>query len=118
MIDLRTRQHPVNIDKRVYPRLEFHCPVVIRRFKGVKRVTDLSMGGLFIELNSMQKELLNIILDLTIKFPTSHETIRVKAKVVNINKRGIGCKFVKLTKQDQEAVKTCFEAFQDTIPIK
>ena len=118
MIDLRARQNPVDVDKRIYPRLEFHCPVVIRRFKGVKRVTDLSLGGVFIELNSMRKELLNIIIDLTIKFPTSHNTIRVKAKVVNINERGIGCKFVKLTKQDQEAVKICFEAFQDTVPIK
>jgi len=52
-----------------------------------------------------------------IKVPTEYEPVKVKAEVVNVRNRGIGFKFVDLTRRNQEVIRFCFNTFKDTIPI-
>jgi hypothetical protein len=46
-IDFRRKLEEVGSDKRRFPRLEFHCSVLIHGVHKIRRVTDFSMGGIF-----------------------------------------------------------------------
>ncbi len=117
MIDIRRKTIDVRYDRREHPRLEFHCTAIVGHLKDVLRVTDLSLGGVFIELKDKNHIKPEQVIDVAIKFPTQDKAIRVKAKVAGITDRGIGCRFQNLSSQHQETIKFCFETFKDTIPI-
>lgn len=104
-------------EKRRYPRLEFHCPVKVQGLEGVHRVTDIGMGGVFVELNDPSRLEMGQTLQLAIKLPTEYEPIRLKAQVVNLRNRGAGFKFVDLSRENQEVIRVCFNTFKDTIPL-
>jgi hypothetical protein len=55
---------------------------------------------------------------VAIKFPTEDKAVLLKAKVTNVNKRGVGCHFLDLTPKSFETIKNCFETFRDTLPIR
>ncbi len=118
-IDLRRRIEDVGDEKRGAPRVEFHCPVKIEGFKGEKRITDLSLGGLFIECeNTLRRRLYeHQSLLLFMKLPTHDEALTVRARVATIGDRGIGCKFVNLNQKNKRAIKHCFDIFKHTLPI-
>jgi hypothetical protein len=37
--------------------------------------------------------------------------------MINQTDRGVGCQFVGLSAENEEAVRICFEMFKDTLPI-
>lgn len=117
-VDFRREMADIQRDKRRYPRLEFHCPVRIQGVDGVHRVTDISMGGVFVEHKEPVTVNVGQILQLVIKIPTELEPIKLKAEVVNVRKRGVGFKFVDLSRRNQEVVRFCFDTFKDTIPLR
>jgi hypothetical protein len=117
MVDIRRQDVKVKKDRREYPRLEFHCRVSIRGIDQVLTVTDISMGGFFFELVTKKKLKLGSIVDVSMRLPTEINALRFKAKLVNQNERGVGCKYISLTPDVEEAIRNCFETFKDTIPL-
>lgn len=117
MIDIRRKDIKVRVDRRENPRLEFHCTAVSSQVKKAMRITDLSFGGVFLELKDKRGIKLGNVMDLAIKFPTEQRAIMIKVVVSNISDRGIGCMFKNLSPQNHAAVKRCFETFKDTIPL-
>jgi hypothetical protein len=104
-------------EKRKLPRLEFHCTGTVMG-KEVT-ITDISLGGLFIELNEIP-ELLKVgqITNIDMDLPTENESLRMKVKIVSQNNRGVGCKYFDLSQDNLNAINNCFDEFKDTLPIR
>ena len=117
MIDVKSQHIDVSNDRRQHPRLEFRCTALLGHLKEVLSVTDLSLNGLFVEVSDKTGLEPDRIVSIALKFPTEEKAILLKAKVVNVNKRGVGCHFLDLTPKNFEAIKNCFETFRDTLPI-
>jgi c-di-GMP-binding flagellar brake protein YcgR len=117
MVDSQNKHTGDASERRAYPRLVFHCKATIRGIHQVVRVTDISLGGFFFELATKKKLKLGALVDVSMRLPTEENTIRFKAKLVSQGRRGIGCKFVSLMPDTQEAIRNCFETFKDTMPI-
>jgi hypothetical protein len=117
MVTERRQNIKVKVEKRLYPRLDFHCDVVIRGIAGVRTITDISMGGFFFELQTDKKLKMGQVVEAAIYLPTEQEPIKVKARFVNQTSRGIGCQFINMSLHNREAVRQCFETFKDTLPI-
>ncbi len=117
MIDVRSQHTEVSRERRQYPRLEFRCTALFGHLQDVLKVTDLSLNGLFVEVTDKTGLDPGRVVSLAIKFPTKEKAVLLKAKIVNVNKRGVGCNFVDLAPKNFEAVKTCFNTFKDTLPL-
>jgi hypothetical protein len=117
MVEFKSKSIPVKIDRREYPRLEFRCPVIIGSIPGFKRITDLSLGGVFIEVASSEGLQMDQRIELSIRFPTEKTATRIRAQVVSIKPDGVGCMFLDLTDELTEIIRNCFETFKDTLPI-
>ena len=96
MIDVRSQHTEVSNERRQHPRLEFRCTALFGHLKSVLNVTDLSLNGLFVEVADKAGLDPGRVVSLAIKFPTEDKAVLLKAKVVNVNKRGVGCHFVDL----------------------
>jgi flagellar biosynthesis protein FlhG len=118
-IDTRRRIERVNDEKRKGARVEIVFPVRISGFQGETRVTDISMGGVFIECENAlgTKFKKGQILHLFMHLPTENKPTIEKAEVRYVGNRGIGCKFVELSQQNEEAIRQCISVFKDTLPI-
>jgi c-di-GMP-binding flagellar brake protein YcgR len=117
-MDFRRKVSDVSEDQRQHPRLEFHCAARIPGTKGVFRVTDISMGGVFLELKNTADFEVDQTFNLIMKLPTEYEPVNAKVRVANIRERGLGLRFVGLTQKNQEVIRFCFETFKDTIPLR
>lgn len=117
MIDVRSQHLEVSHERRRHPRLEFRCTALFGHLKQVLNITDLSLSGLFVEVADKTGLESGKLVSLAIKFPTEDKAILLKAKIVNVNKRGVGCHFVDLTTKSAEAIRNCFETFKDTLPL-
>lgn len=118
MIDVRSQHIEVSNERRQYPRLEFRCTVLFGHLQEVLHVTDLSLGGLFVEVADKTGLDPGRVVSLAIKLPTEEKAILLKARVANVNERGVGCQFEELSQKSFEAIKNCFETFRDTLPIQ
>jgi hypothetical protein len=118
MLDVRSQHIEISNERRQHPRLEFRCTALFGHIKEVLNVTDLSLSGLFVEVKDKTGLESGKVVSLAIKFPTEDKAILVRGKVVNINQRGVGCKFIGLTPTSFEAIKNCFETFRDTLPLR
>ena len=118
MIDVRSQHIEVSKERRQYPRLEFRCTALFGHLKDVLKVTDLSLNGLFVEVNDKTGMTPGRLVSLAIKFPTEEKAVLLKARIANVNKRGVGCQFVDLVPRNFEAIKNCFETFRDTLPVR
>jgi len=116
MVDLRSENKKVRVERRQDPRLEFHCDATVLGISGVQKITDISLGGIFVETDIADNISIGQMVTISTKLPTERSTIRFKAKVVNKTDRGIGCQFVTMDKQKKEAICLCFEMFKDTLP--
>jgi len=107
----------VEHDKRRHVRLDFNCPVLIGGLKGVKKITDISLGGFFVELpgNSVVRK--GMLFDVQIELPTMDDYIRTKAEAVFLSDIGVGCQFVALLPKHEKAIRECIDMFSDTLPI-
>lgn len=117
MIDVRSQNIEVSHERRQHPRLEFRCTALFGHLKGVLRVTDLSLNGLFVEIEDKVGLEPGRVVSLAIKLPTEDKAVLLKAKIVNVNKRGVGCYFVDLVPRNVKAIENCFETFRDTLPL-
>jgi Tfp pilus assembly protein PilZ len=118
-LDCRRITHEVSEERRIDPRVEFHCPVTIEGVPREQRVTDISLGGVFIECGSalrgrfQQGQTIHLLLNL----PTEDGLTKAKAKVTCVTEQGIGCKFIEMGKRRQEAIEQCFSLAKNTLPI-
>ena len=118
MLDTRSILRKVDDEKRRYPRLELHCKAVVRCLKGIFTVTDISLGGVFIESEKPVIVKVGQIADIKIKLPEATRSIQLAVRFVNQTKRGIGCEFVNLSPANRYAIQDCINAFRYTLPIK
>ena len=116
MVDIRRTHIDVQHERRQHPRLEFHCDCTIRGITGVRKITDISLGGFFFELKTSKRLRMGQTVDVAINLPTEPQALHVKAKFVNQTERGIGCQFVDMTPEKLDAVRKCFDTFKDTLP--
>jgi len=114
----RRKVRKVDREKRKYPRLDYDCPVVIPGVEGVKKITDLSCGGVFIELQPSSDFRVGQQLSLIFKLPTHGESLRVRARVKNLQSQGIGCEFVDLSEENDRIIRHYFETFKDTLILR
>jgi hypothetical protein len=49
--------------------------------------------------------------------PNENKPMIEKVEVRYVGNRGIGCKFVGLSQQNEEAIRQCISVFKDTLPI-
>jgi len=118
-LDCRKKSKVITNEKRKDPRVEFHCLAIIEGFYGEKRITDISLGGVFVECES---ELIRGFhvgqeLRLLIKLPAEDNLIKVNAQIVNVTERGIGCKFMELGRKCEDAIQQTFNLAKHTLPI-
>lgn len=118
MADLRSKKKSVKQEKRNDPRLEFHCNAMVLGLDGVKTITDISLGGIFLEVIELHEIEIGQAVVINVKLPTEPKAMRFKAKVVNKTHRGIGCQFIFLEERQKDAICLCFEYFKDTLPAK
>ena len=116
MVDIRSEQRKVKRERRKDPRLEFHCDATVLGVQGILTITDISLGGIFIETEIPDSIDVGRTVTISTKLPSERDAIRLKAKVVRQTKRGIGCQFVYLDDQERDAICMCFELFRDTLP--
>jgi hypothetical protein len=116
MADIRSEKKPVKQERRNDPRLEFHCNAMVTGVDGMLTITDISLGGVFIELAELDKITIGQLVTINVKLPTESQAMRFKAKVVNKTDRGMGCQFISLDDQERQAICLCFEYFKDTLP--
>lgn len=116
MVDLRSDKKEVRKERRKDPRLEFHCDARVLGIDGIHQITDIGLGGIFIETNMLDKIRVGQIVTVVTNLPTERNAIRFKAIVVNKRDRGIGCQFISLDNEKREAICLCFEMFRDTLP--
>jgi hypothetical protein len=119
-IDFRRMMVQVSEEKRRFPRLEFHCPARLHGINGtgaVACVTDISMGGVFVEIAKHCRLEKGQILYLHMAFPTEPEAVEVKARVSHVRDRGVGMMFVRLTPRNRKIIRFCFDTFKDTLPL-
>ena len=117
MVQSRRQNIKVKVEKRLHPRLDFHCDVLIRGIAGTRTITDISLGGFFFELRTKKRLKMGQVVAATIYLPTETDPINVKAKFISQTDRGIGCQFIDMSTQNREAVRQCFDMFRDTLPI-
>jgi hypothetical protein len=116
MVDLRSDKKEVKTERRKDPRLEFHCDARVLSIDGIQTITDISLGGIFIETDMLDQISVGQIVTAVTNLPTERKAIRFKAKVVSKRDRGIGCQFIALDDDKREAICLCFEMFRDTLP--
>jgi hypothetical protein len=119
-IDCRSRIAKVGEEKRIDPRVEFQCPVEIEGVKGEMIITDISLGGVFVECHFAfrQKFQVNQIIRLLMKLPTEQDVVAAEARIVSFSNRGMHCKFVNLSSKNEDAVRCCFNVVKHTLPIR
>ena len=115
-IDLKREIVQVAKDQRKNPRIELHCPVLINGLKDDGKITDLSIGGVFVESNEEVQVGQKLVLFM--KLPPKHRVIVVKATVANIKERGFGCEFTQMKQCSLAAIYECFEVYRHTLPVK
>jgi len=118
-LDCRKKSKVVTKEQRKDPRVEFHCLAIIEGFYGEKRITDISLGGVFVECESelIQRFHVGQELRLLIKLPAEDDLIKVHAQIVNVTERGIGCKFMELGRKCEDAIQQTFNLAKHTVPI-
>lgn len=116
MVDIRSDKKEIEIERRQAPRLEFHCDAAVMGLEGIQTITDISLGGLFLETSNLGNLNVGRVATINTKLPSDRKIVRLKAKVLRQTTRGIGCEFVELNEQRKEAICTCFNLFRDTLP--
>ena len=118
MIDIRSRNRKVNHERRRYPRLELHCKALVQGLDGVFKVTDIGIGGVFIEPRESLIVKIGQIASIQVKLPGEQRSIQLKVKFVSQNKKGIGCEFIDLGFDNKYTIDKCLDEFNHTLPIR
>lgn len=117
MVNLRRQYKPVRNERRRDTRIEFHFPVVLLGIDDQAEILDFSLNGFHIEMQAQNNLVIGQVVTLALRLPTDKQTLRIRAKVVYTDKKGIGCRFVDLGPSHQEKLERCFNVFNSTLPI-
>jgi uncharacterized protein (TIGR02266 family) len=119
-IDCRRKMAQTSEEKRIDPRVDLQCPVFIEGIREEQTITDLSIGGVFVECDQASKNKFRIgqLITLKMKLPTEDDMTEVRAQIVNYNARGMHCQFAHLGRRTENAIYRCFNVAKHTIPIK
>jgi Tfp pilus assembly protein PilZ len=106
-------------DRRIGPRLDFHCPVLIQGIEGEFTITDISLEGAFIECDNATQSQFKTgqMLHLLIRLPTEDNPTEIKASIANVRAHGVGCRFIGLSKISKDAIHRCFNVAKHSIPL-
>ena len=118
MVDFRSEYRAVDNDKRRNPRTELRCDATVFGVDGILIITDISLGGIFVETNASNTIPIGKIVGINLKLPTEKNVIRIKAKTVNRTGRGIGCQFIFENNNEKRAIYRCFDFVRDTLPAE
>ena len=118
MLDTRSSYRKIKDEQRRHPRLELHCRAVVQGLNGIFTVTDISLGGVFIEPQGPTIVKIGQVANLKIKLPEKENSIQVKVRFVSQNKMGIVCEFLRLSPENKDIIKQCIEMFSNTLPVR
>jgi hypothetical protein len=96
-------------ERRSVPRVNVQWPVYIEGIPGQQTITDLSIGGAFIECDSAcrNKFRRGELIRLDIKLFTYDDVFQVPAQIVHISNRGMHCQFRHLDRRTVFAIYYC-----------
>ncbi len=104
-------------EKRRTPRIDFHHEVLIKDNKGIKKITNFSTNGAFIETKDPLQFKRGDKIGIVTRLPLEKKAMLIKAKVVYISSKGIGVQFYDLWGKKYEAVDYTYEVYKGTIPL-
>jgi hypothetical protein len=87
-------------DNRKHVRIAFHLPVEIKGHKGPHKISELSMGGLFVDSNSPRQFKRGDEINMVARVSDEEEPIHAICRVTHVTREGIGIEFVHITLQD------------------
>jgi hypothetical protein len=118
MVLYKRRHIEVDTDRRRNTRIEFHVPVVILGIDAEAQIVDFSLDGFHIELTSDLELAIGQQVYLALRLPTERDPLRIKAKIVYIDGKGIGCRFTDMAPLLLQKLERCFSVFTSTLPIE
>ena len=118
MVVFRSEHRAVGKDNRKFPRTELRCNATVFGVDGVLIITDISLGGVFIEAELSSDIPVGETITINVKLPTEKKVRRMKAKTVNQNSRGIGCQLMYKNDSEKKAIFRCFEFVKGTLPVE
>ena len=118
MSEFRRQVVTVDQERRDNPRLDFNCPVIISGVKGVHTITDMGLGGVFIEMSPGPLVEVGQQLHLVVKLPTEKNSIHIQSKVIFQNSKGIGCHFLATSRNDRDSIRNCFDEYRNMLPAR
>ena len=104
-------------DKRGVPRIDLYLPLTVKRRKGAKKIKDLSLTGLFIELENASSFQEWDEVDLVIELPYEENSMEVRARIVRLIGDGMGVEFVDISPQNAHTLEYWFNVYRHTVPI-
>ena len=104
-------------EKRLTPRIEFNLDVVVRGLKGVKHVSNFSIGGVFIRSEQPSSFKRGDKIELVTRLPLEKRIMLIKAQVAYVTSKGMGVQFVDIHGPCAQAIQSNFDVFSATIPL-
>ena len=80
MVDLRSEKKQVKKENRKDPRLELHCNASVLGIDGIHKITDISLGGIFIETNILIRIKLGQVITVNVKLPTEKKHHKIQSQ--------------------------------------
>ena len=118
MVIFRSEYRTVDNDKRKNPRTEIRCDATIFGIDGILIITDISLGGIFVEAKPSNKIPIGESVIINFKLPIEKSVIRLKAKTINKTERGIGCQFIFENDKQKKIIFKAFEFLRETLPAE
>jgi len=87
-------------DNRKHTRISFYLPVQIEGYNGPHWISELSMGGLFVDSESAGQFKTGEEINMVARVSDERDPIHATCRVTRVTKNGIGIEFVHITLQD------------------
>ena len=104
-------------EKRIHPRIDFHHPVIIKGLRGLKKIMNFSTGGAFIHTDKSPNFKQGIRINLLTQLPLQKKNMLIRAQIIHVSPKGIGVRFMGLSRTDSNALDYNFEVFKGTLPL-
>lgn len=117
MVSLRRQYKSVTAERRNNTRIELHLPVVILGVDERAQIIDFSLNGFHIETRSQTRLETGRHITLALQLPSERGILKIRAKVVYQDSKGIGCEFINLTPHLAATLQRCFSIFNATMPV-
>jgi hypothetical protein len=112
-----TKRLEAEKEKRLAPRIEFHLDVVVRGLKGIKHVSNFSIGGVFIQTDLSSSFKRGDKIELVTRLPLEKRIMLIKAQVAHVTDKGVGVQFLDVHGPCAQAIQSNFEVFRATVPL-